>query len=122
MLAVQNFSSLTMKWKATYRAHLMLALAFWLTAVICHAQSGWSATRIMAPRAGSNGHLVLIILATILTSSARTQVLPWQAAVSLRLQMVDTPGAKLISSRRQNSMALRLSFTVSGLMARSEVG
>ena len=35
-----------MKWKAKQRASLMLAVAFWLTAVICHAQSGWTATQI----------------------------------------------------------------------------
>jgi len=35
-----------MKWNAKHGASLMLAIAFWLTAVICQAQSGWTATRI----------------------------------------------------------------------------
>jgi photosystem II stability/assembly factor-like uncharacterized protein len=42
---VQNFSSVTMTPKAKYRA-LILVVAFWLTAGICQAQSGWTTTRI----------------------------------------------------------------------------
>ena len=43
---MQNFSGLTMKWKSKQRVSLMLAIVFWLTAVICHAQSGWTTARI----------------------------------------------------------------------------
>jgi len=43
---MQNFSGLTMKSKPKQRVSLMLAIVFCLTAVICRAQSGWTARRI----------------------------------------------------------------------------
>jgi len=43
---VQDFSGLTMKWKPKRRASLMLAIVFCLTAVISHAQNGWTAARV----------------------------------------------------------------------------
>jgi len=43
---VQNFSGLMMKLKPKQRVSLNLAIVFWLTAVICHAQSGWIAKRV----------------------------------------------------------------------------
>ncbi len=43
---MQNFSGLIMKLKPKQRVSLNLAIVFWLTAVICHAQSGWIAKRV----------------------------------------------------------------------------
>lgn len=43
---MQDFLGLTMKWKSKQRVSLMLAIVFLLTTAICHAQSGWTATRI----------------------------------------------------------------------------
>jgi len=47
---VQNFSSLKMKSTPKHRVPqqvlLLLAIVLWLTAAICHAQSGWTTARI----------------------------------------------------------------------------
>lgn len=47
---MQNFSSLTMNWTPKHRVPqqvlLLLAIGFWLSAGICHAQSGWTTARI----------------------------------------------------------------------------